>query len=75
MNLGYTVHSVTTDPIEVNALVGGKEVKAMMMGLTVELLAVDSDQSITLRLTDDIEAATELFTVDRKITATFAAAQ
>lgn len=72
MEVIYTVASCSEDPISVIATVGGKEVPAKIMGLTVEVVSEDQSMGHMFRLTpDDMEAAKEFFTVGNKVKATF----
>lgn len=68
------VHSVSIDKIQTMAkLPGGQEVQVLAPGLTVELVEVDGDTTITRRfIPEDFEAALELYVLDAVLTVTFA---
>lgn len=71
MKLNYTVHSVADAPFTITATVNGKDREVSVEGVVVELLSDDSDAAITLRLSDDIEAARKLFVTGGSIVLTF----
>lgn len=78
MKIDYTVHSVATEKVPVKAMMGEREVSALVDGLTVELVGGDGVHGHTFRFVptsdEDMQAHRDLFMVGNKVVATFDAA-
>ncbi len=69
----FRVHNVTSDPMTIEIeLPGGAKVPATVAALTVELVQVDGENTITRRfLPDDMEAALEIYVEGNVLEETF----
>jgi len=73
MKMPYTVHSCVEEPVAVKAMVGDREVEAMMPGLVVEMVSGTHGHTFRLAPTDDKEMAAfkNLFKTGQSVVATF----
>lgn len=76
MNVTYTVHSATTDPVQTQAkLADGSVVDATVEGFTVELVSDSGLMSTVLRfLPPDAMKAADLFKPGSKVVASYSPA-
>jgi hypothetical protein len=68
IKLNYTVHSVTTDQFEVDAIVAGTPRKVSVPGLVIEAVSQDGSMGHSFRfIPDDSAAAIAAFVVGSAI--------
>lgn len=70
MKIKFNVHSVSPQPFQVTAELGGKSIEATINGLVVELVTDDGSMSHVVRTTDP--KAAELFQTGAVVVATYA---
>lgn len=71
----FTVHSAVEAPFQVDAIVAGEAMPAVVNGLSIELIAADGSGSQTIRLTgtsEELTAALADFAPGAAVTATYA---
>lgn len=75
MKINYSVVSVTEDEAEVTAVVAGREMRAKIPMLTVEMISEDGSMGHTFRFANYDDDEADKFTVGNAITATFTPAE
>lgn len=75
MKIDYVVHSAVVERVPVTAMIGDRQVEALVDGLTIELVGGDSDHGHTFRFVphgaEDMAEHRAMFTIGNKVTATF----